>query len=115
MNLRVLSITYPEDVTRYMQELDVYKEGIRIMSPKANCFLVNLEGISSIAANILKQEMLSVSGEVAVPKGVITGYKRNTDCLIMGNLNQLKQLTDKLKKQPFGLGEVSGQLNNAIN
>ncbi|MFH1655935.1 MAG: dihydropteroate synthase, partial [Candidatus Omnitrophota bacterium] len=89
MNLRVLSLNYPEDVNKYMKRLDVYKEGIDIMAPKSNCFLVNLEGISSVAANILKQEMLSISGEVAVPRNVITGRKRNTNCLIIGNLSQL--------------------------
>jgi len=84
------------------------------MSPKANCFLINLEGISAVAANILKQEMLSLSGEVAVPRDVITGRKRNTNCLIIGNLNQLKQLKEKLKKQPFGLSNVSTELNKII-
>jgi len=114
MNLRILSLDYPDDVNKYMRRLDVYKQGIDIMAPKSNCFLVNLEGISSVAANILKQEMLSISGEVAVPKGVITGRKRNTDCLIIGNLSQLWRLSGKLKRQPFGLSSVSDELNRII-
>lgn len=114
MNLRVLSLDFPDEVKRYMQKLNVYKEGIDIMSPKANCFLVNLEGISSVAANILKQEMLSIAGEVAVPKDVITGKRKNSECLIIGNLKQFRQLSSKLSKQPFGLDDVSLGLSDAI-
>jgi dihydropteroate synthase len=115
MNLRVLSLSYPEEIDRYMEQLDVYRDAIRIMASKANCFLVSLEGIPSVAANILKQEMLSIAGEVAVPKGVIMGSRRNTNCLIIGNLNQFRQLSYKLKKQPFGLANISGQLNNVLS
>lgn len=115
MNLRMLSLDYPQEVEKYMRQLDVYKEGIKIMSPKANCFLVNLEGISSVAANILKQEMLSISGEVAVPKDVITGRSHDSRCLIMGNLSQFRHLSGKLKRQPFGLSVVSERLNELID
>ncbi|MDD2654022.1 MAG: dihydropteroate synthase [Candidatus Omnitrophica bacterium] len=115
MNIRMLSLEFPNEVEEYMRRLDVYSDGIKIMSPKANCFLVNLEGISSVAANILKQEMLSVAGEVAVPKDVILGKSRDTHCLVMGNLNQLRQLSRKLERQPFGLNVFSDRLNELLD
>jgi len=115
MNIRMLSLEFPHEIEKFMRQLDVYNDGIKIMSPKANCFLVNLEGISSVAANILKQEMLSISGEVAVPRDVIIGKSRDTRCMIMGNLNQLRQLSGKLQRQPFGLSLLSLRLNELID
>ncbi len=115
MNIRMLSLDFPREVEKYMRQLDVYEDGIKIMSPKANCFLVNLEGIPSVAANILKQEMLSIAGEVAVPRDVIVGKSRDTRCMIMGNLNQLRQLSGKLQRQPFGLSLLSLRLNELID
>ncbi len=107
MNIHAISITDPSRIAQQMKELDVYDDGVRIMTPKAVNMVAKLEGISSIAANILKQEMLSLSGEVAVSKGVITGKEKNAICLIMGNLSQYNRLIDKLKKQPFGLDKIA--------
>ena len=96
MNIHAISITDPSRIAQQMKELDVYDDGVRIMTPKAVNMVAKLEGISSIAANILKQEMLSLSGEVAVSKGVITGKEKNAICLIMGNLSQFIRLIDNL-------------------
>ena len=110
MNIHAVAINNPNRIAKQMQELDVYDEGIKIMAPKAIHMLVKLEGISSIAANILKQEMLSLSGEVAVSKGVITGKEKNADCLVIGNLAQYNRLIEKLRRQPFGLAEIARSL-----
>ena len=43
------------------------------MLPKAVNHLVRINSISCIAANILKQEMLSLGGDVAVARDALTG------------------------------------------
>lgn len=112
--MRVLNGLPRHDLLRIMQEVGVDPYGIKIMLPKAMSRLVKIESASNISANILKQEMLSLGGDVAVARGALTGAVRNTDCLIMGTLAQLNQLSEKLNRQPFGLGSLGKDLSQAI-
>ena len=91
-----------------MREIKVDPYGIRIMSVKGVTRLIRLKAISSIAANILKQEMLSLGGDVAVSRDTLTGRVKKTDCLLLGSLAQFSSLRQKLQRQPFGL-HVLGQ------
>jgi len=98
-----------------MQEIRVDPCGIKIMMPKAINHLLRINSISNISANILKQEMLSLGGDAAVARDALTGKAKKTDCLLIGNLAQFNRLKEKLKRQPFGLGELSGQLGQALS
>ena len=80
------------------------------MLPKSVSFLIHLKAISNIAANIIKQEMLSLGGDAALSKNALTGKTPKTDCLIISTLNQLHDLTRKLRVQPFGLDKIANQL-----
>ncbi|MDD5156176.1 MAG: dihydropteroate synthase, partial [Candidatus Omnitrophica bacterium] len=98
-----------------MRDIHVDAYGIRIMLPKAITRLVRMNAVSNIAANILKQEMLSLGGEAAIARGALTGRARQTDCLLMGSLAQFNKLNLKLKKQPFGLDKLSASLSGALS
>ena len=112
--IRVLGISDSKDLNKVMQEIKVDPYGIKIMVPKATTHLVRINSVSSIAANILKQEMLSLGGDVAVARDVLTGKARKTDSLLMGNLSQFMRLDGKLNKQPFGLSGLAGELACAL-
>ena len=112
--IRVLGISDSKDLNKVMQEIKVDPYGIKIMVPKATTHLVRINSLSSIAANILKQEMLSLGGDVAVARDVLRGKTRKTDCLLMGNLSQFMRLDEKLNKQPFGLSGLAGELACAL-
>jgi len=47
---------------------------------------------------IIKQEMLSLGGDVATPKEAILGRHERGNALLMGNLSQLKRLCSRLEK-----------------
>lgn len=111
---RILSFNNQLDLIRQLRDIKVDEYGIKIMAPKADSYLIKLERISSIAANILKQEMLSLGGDVAISRRSITGADKFTACLLMGNLTQLNRLIDKLKMQPFRLCEISSNLKKVI-
>ncbi|MDD5166309.1 MAG: dihydropteroate synthase [Candidatus Omnitrophica bacterium] len=113
--MRIFQIKHPEEVKHIMQEIKVDPYGIGIMLPKAQNYLVRMNAVSSIVANILKQEMLSLGGEAAVAREALTGRSKKTDCLLIGNLSQLKSLNEKLKLQPFGLNDISRQLSRALS
>lgn len=93
-----------------MFEMGVDPYGIKIMLPKACAYLVRLSAISNIAASILKQEMLSLGADAAIARDALTGKIKKTDVLLMGQLNQLSGLVNKLKIQPFGLRKLASEL-----
>jgi len=98
-----------------MREIKVDSYGIKLMLPKAVTHLVRIKSLSCIAANLLKQEMLSLGAEVAVSRDTLTGRTKKTDCLLMGNLSQLNRLNQKLLRQPFGLNRLAQDLSLAID
>jgi dihydropteroate synthase len=114
--IRVLNLPDPKSLRQIMQDMRVDDYGIGIMLPKAINRLIRINSISNITANILKQEMLSLGGDVAVSRDSLTGKAKKTDCLLIANLSQLQRLNLKLNKQPFGLNklakDIAGVLEN---
>ncbi|MFH1201392.1 MAG: dihydropteroate synthase [Candidatus Omnitrophota bacterium] len=115
MNVRMVSAGDLEEVKRQMRAIGVDKYGIQIMAPKSCMHLVKIEGLSNIAANVLKQEMLSLGGDVAVSRGSLTGATKKTDCLVIGNDIQVNRLNEKLRMQPFKLGELACQIKDVLH
>jgi len=112
--MRVLSACRQEELNAVLKRLEVDPYGIKIMLPKGVNHLIRLDSVSSIAANILKQEMLSLGGDVALPRAVLTSKQNNTDCLLIGTLSQFTRLSEKLKVQPFGLSNLSKELHQTL-
>jgi dihydropteroate synthase len=109
--MRILQVNRIKEIKQIMQDIRVDPYGIRIMLPKAVHYLVKMDSVSNITANILKQEMLSLGGDAAVARGALTGKVKKTGCLLMGNLSQLNRLNQKLRIQPLGLNQLSQNLN----
>ena len=72
-------------------------------------------GITSAQGNIIKQLALSVGADCATHKLVITGQIEKSDCILGGNLSQLKTIAQKLQLQPFGLKDLGIQIENLFN
>lgn len=83
------------------------------MEPKLDRRNLLLEGIRLYAANILKQSMLSIGGDVAVHRGAITGKVEASDCLVMGDLRHYRLLLDKLKLQP-GMTDIARAIEQQV-
>ncbi len=84
------------------------------MVPKAVHKCIKLKNISGMAANIIKQEMLSRGGEAAIAREAIVD-KSKTDVLLMGTIRQYDLLIDKLKKQPLELGKLALEIKNLLD
>ncbi len=112
--IQILQASDPQNLREIMQDIKVDSYGIKIMLPKAIHHLVRINSISCIAANILKQEMLSLGGDVAVARDALTGKARKTDCLLMATLSQFNRLTEKLNRQPFGLDRLAHDLSDSL-
>ena len=112
--MRIFSSSGKNEIEMVMREIGVDPYGIKIMLPKTTTLLIRLNAVSNIAANILKQEMLSLGGDTAVARGALTGKTKKTDCLIIGQPGQLCSLIHKLRFQPFGLQKLADELDKNI-
>jgi len=109
--MRIFAFSSRDEIQKLMHDIGVDPYGIKIMLPKAQTFLIRLNSVNNICANILKQEMLSIGAEAAIARGTLTGKVKKTDILLIGSLAQFKQLCQKIKLQPFGLDKLSEELD----
>lgn len=115
MSLMVRELRIEEDkIEKILEDLNVHPVGISIMKDKMILRIVQVDGIDNRGANILKQEMLSLGGDCAIPHDAYNLITGNSKCIIIGNLNQYKKLIPKLKLQPFGLKDLANKLENIL-
>ncbi|MFH1856776.1 MAG: dihydropteroate synthase [Candidatus Omnitrophota bacterium] len=107
MKDRIIQIRSLSESSRLFEEIGVYKEGFDIMAPKTILRTLYLKDVPFAVCNILKQEMLSIGGETAVSRGIISGSTKKSDCLIIGTLSQIEKLVVKLKRQPAVFSKIS--------
>lgn len=97
----------------FLKEIGSDAAGVGYMMPKAVFRCIKIKNISCIAANIIKQEMLSKGGEAAVAKKAVF-TEGNTDVLLMGTLKQFRLLLEKLKIQAFGLKKLASEIEKIL-
>jgi len=66
-------------------------------------------------ASILKQTALSLGADCAVHKEVITCKAAKTDAILGGSINQIEQIVQKLKQQPFSLAKLADDIISSLN
>lgn len=100
------------DLHRELKSLGVDGGGISILEEKGRLHLIRIRDLHVGAANILKQDALSIGADVAVPRGTVTASIPHVDVLLIATERQLQQLVKKEKVQPFGLKQLSYELEN---
>jgi dihydropteroate synthase len=112
---RVISIDDSSSARSEMAKIGVDETGIGLMEKKAIFYSIKLEDVKSQAANIIKQEMLSLGGEAAVSRNVMNFSRKKSDVLLLGTERQFEELVAKLCQQPFGLPLVSQEVKKAFS
>ena len=108
---RILFIQDLEEAKKEFTKIKVSSQGIAVMAPKALGLSIKLTKVQVGAANILKQEMLSIGGDAAVARGVVNGVEKTSDMILLGNADKIKKLINKLDHQTiFGLPEIRTDL-----
>jgi len=102
------------EVRAALKRARVSPGGTEIMEKKALFRVIRVTDLNIRAANILKQEMLSRGGEVAVSRDVYEWEGQKADCLVMGTIAQFERLLPKLRSQPFGLRPLAGRIEAAL-
>jgi dihydropteroate synthase len=93
-----------------LKTLGVESAGVGIMAKKMELFYFFIKDLKCPAANILKQDALSIGAELAVPGGVILCEKPMYDCILIGTRKHMEVLSKKELAQPFGLKIVAQEL-----
>jgi dihydropteroate synthase len=107
----VVDVESLKDAKREIQKVGSDPNSIEIMAPKAISKVIKFENILLQDAIIIKQDMLSLGGEVAVPKNTFELITNTGDILIIGNLRQLYNLVGKLKRHYPRLKNIAKDLS----
>ncbi|MGZ3539278.1 MAG: dihydropteroate synthase, partial [Thermodesulfobacteriota bacterium] len=101
MNLiRCLHITNASEAIHQMKKMGVDPTGVRLMEGKTLHFNLKVEGIEPRTANLLKQEMFALGGDVAVDGRGLDCSTEKTDALLMGTEKHFEKLILKLEQYP---------------
>lgn len=94
-----------------LKKINVSSEGVNILSKKAVHKCIFIKNMEVKTVNILKQNILSIGGDLACSRKVACLEDCSSDVILMGTLRQLEDLVEKLKKQPFALDVLGRELS----
>jgi dihydropteroate synthase len=101
-------------LARILADAGVDRHGVAIIERKAETIVLKVERVSAPAANILKQQLLSMGGDAAVHRDAITGGPPLSSVYILADRGRLAQLPAKLSRQPFGLAELGAGIERIL-
>lgn len=109
--MKLYKIDASDNQKELLESLNVDSGGVPIISNKMNIMTFMIRDLRIPAANILKQDALSIGAELATPRGTITCEGAHCDVLLMVTPAQLKKIIKKELAQPFGLKAVANELS----
>lgn len=114
MDVEILNVKNVTEAEIEIEKINVHPTGIKIMALKAVHRLMKFNNIDSKTANIIKQEMLSRGGDVAISRDVGSFKANSTNLIIMGTLAQYIRLAKKLMHQPYDCKKVGEEIENYL-
>ncbi|WP_151951578.1 dihydropteroate synthase [Aliarcobacter butzleri] len=102
------------DSKKFFENLGCDSGGISILSKKSKLHTLYIKDLHVGAANILKQDALSIGADLAVPNGVIIAKDKYVNALLIGTTKHFENLAKKELAQPFGLKELAKSLKNYV-
>jgi dihydropteroate synthase len=113
-NPHIIDINNLEDARNAIKQIGSDSNSINIMAPKTISKVIKLQNVILQDAIIIKQDMLSIGGEVAVPKNTFELHEKSGDILVIGTLKQLNELVIKLNRHYPRLKKISIELSNLL-
>lgn len=108
--MQVEKLSNSVDAKKILTSLGVDSGGINILASKMQQHIFYIKDLHVGAANILKQDALSVGADLAVPRGTVIAKTPHVDCILIATGKQLEILSKKELAQPFGLKELAAKL-----
>ena len=98
------------DIQTELQQIG-FDEGYRFAaSDKFKYKNFKIYNLTPAQANIIKQTSLTVGADCATHREVIRGKIELSNAILGGSISQIKKISEKLKNQPFKLGEIGKDL-----
>lgn len=108
--MQVEKLSNSVDAKKILTSLGVDSGGINILASKMQQHIFYIKDLHVGAANILKQDALSVGADLAVPRGTVIAKTPHVDCILIATGKQLEILSKKELAQPFGLKKLAAKL-----
>ena len=112
--LRLIASRPAGSLARSLAEAGVDPHGIAIIEKKAETVVLRVDLVAAPVANIIKQQLLSLGGDAAVHREVITGAPPQSSVYIIADRSRLARLPAKLARQPFGLAELGAGIERLL-
>jgi dihydropteroate synthase len=103
-----------KDASEAIQEIGSDPNSIPIMSPKMVHRVVQIDNVILQDAIIIKQDMLSIGGEVAVPKNTFELHAETATILVSGTIQQYQLLITKLIRHYSRIQRIANELKQLI-
>ena len=108
--MKFYKINNKSDFDEICKAISPSPAGAKLMHEKSEINFIFIDEIKTPAANILKQDALSVGAELVTHKDTILGKQSLNKALLMATDVQLRQLAKKEKLQDFGLKNLAAFL-----
>lgn len=114
VDVSLVKVENIDDAKKEIKKIGSDPYSLDIMAPKMILRIIKLKNIVLQDAIIIKQDMLSVGGEVAVPRNTFELKEEKADILIIGTIKQLRDLVEKLNRHYPRLKKISESLFNFL-
>jgi dihydropteroate synthase len=111
---QVLALKGTAEVQAALERVGVSKMGLKLMDKRALFRVVRVSGVGIREVNILKQELTSRGGDVAVSEDLFAWMKENGGCLLMATAAQFERLLPRLKGPDLGLHALAESIEAAL-
>lgn len=114
-DVRILSLKSLEAIKEEIHKVGVDTGCTDSLSKKGKFLVIKISDLEPAPCNIIKQIALSVGTDAAVHRDVITGKIEDSNVILFGSIKEIERIAEKIRKQPFGLDEISEKLVLLVN
>lgn len=109
-NSKIIDVKTLDDAKSQIKKIGSDPASIKIMAPKMITRIIKLENVILQDAIIIKQDMLSIGGEVAVPRDTFALNKEKGTILVIGTIKQLNELVNKINRHYPRLKKIAEEI-----
>ncbi len=102
------------EASEAIKEIGSDPASIPIMAPKLIHRVIQLDDIKLQDAIIIKQDMLSIGGEVCVPKHTFDLHQEKATIMVSGTIHQHRMLINKLKRHYPRIQRIAKSLKELV-
>jgi len=113
--MQIRKINSLKEASKAIKEIGSDPASIPIMSPKMIHHVIQMDHILLQDAIILKQDMLSIGGEVIVPKKTFELHQEKATILVSGTIHQLSKLVKKLNRHYPRIKQIANELEQLVD